>query len=140
MKDRRVTSPLVLHHIVFISLSILCVLLFPAGTSQKIIFLYKTPGHDVTLSCCCFDLSCSTIKWFFNKNTYEPLRLAESGQVVTDSARAARLRVDDCSLVINNITAADAGLYYCVTEGPAHIVIYLNVLTSESYLFKSRSD
>lgn len=48
-----------------------------------------------------------------------------------DSGRAARLRVDGCSVVINRITAADGGAYYCVTEGRVHLIIYLNVLSSE---------
>ncbi|MEQ2246359.1 hypothetical protein ILYODFUR_037636 [Ilyodon furcidens] len=40
--------------------------------------------------------------------------IVKDGKVVESSPRAARLNVDsNCSLIINNITAEDAGRYYC---------------------------
>lgn len=99
-------------------------------------FLYKTPGHDVILPCSSASLSnttCSIIKWFFYKDRDHTVTEVTSGKVQENSARAARLSLNpDCSLVINNITAEDAGLYTCYQDEYHYVDIYLSVLTSES--------
>ena len=52
-----------------------------------------------------------------------------------DSARAARLSLDtNCSLVINDITAEDAGRYTCRRALKQDIHVHLSVMTSESHL------
>lgn len=99
-------------------------------------FLYKTPGHDAILPCSRAspsDTTCSIIKWFFSKDRDHSLTEVTSGKVQENSAEAARLSLNpDCSLLINNITAEDAGLYSCYQDESHYVDIYLSVLTSES--------
>ncbi|XP_043963409.1 twitchin-like, partial [Gambusia affinis] len=56
----------------------------------------------------------------------------EDGKVVQSSPRASRLNLDNsCSLIINNITADDAGRYVCRpgSENTFDGLVFLNVLT-----------
>lgn len=111
-----------------------CILFFPAGISGQI-FLYNRTGHDVFLSCdraSSSDTTCSNINWLYNRDpTSQTLSAVMNGK--------ARLSVGtDCSLLINNITAEDAGRYTCrqgVNTDLAYV--HLSVLTSESHFHET---
>uniref|UniRef100_A0A8C4GLU4 Ig-like domain-containing protein n=1 Tax=Dicentrarchus labrax TaxID=13489 RepID=A0A8C4GLU4_DICLA len=97
------------------------------------------PGHDAILPCASAspsDTTCSIVTWFYNRDPSETLTEVQEGKVERRSARAARMSLDtSCSLVINNITAEDAGQYTC-QQGRSHnhdTDLYLSVLTSESH-------
>ncbi|XP_028461405.1 uncharacterized protein LOC114573412 [Perca flavescens] len=100
------------------------------GISGRDFFLYKRPGQEAVLSCTTESSSpptCSMVDWLYNRN-HETLAEVRNGNVGQISARAARLSVNtDCSLVINNITAEDAGQYTC-RQG-RDTSTYLSVLT-----------
>lgn len=113
-----------------------CILFFPGGISGEVMYLYKTPGHDAILPCGSAspsDTTCSIIGWFFRKDQDHYITEVTSGKVQGNSARAARLSLNpDCSFVISNITAEDAGVYSCYQDVHHYVDIYLSVLTSES--------
>ncbi|XP_034755254.1 contactin-2-like [Etheostoma cragini] len=98
-------------------------------------FLYKRPGQDVVLPCTTESSSpptCSTVIWLYDKDGVKSITEVRNGEVRLSSSRAARLSVTtDCSLVINNVTAEDAGQYTCRQRGDINTdeVTYLSVLT-----------
>ncbi|MEQ2257788.1 hypothetical protein ILYODFUR_038372, partial [Ilyodon furcidens] len=103
-------------------------------TSGGGLHLYHRAGDDVVLPCRISSpfYTCSGVYWFYIRDPNRRLPLeVKDGNVVESSPRAARLNVgSNCSLIINNITAEDAGGYYCGYS----IIIYdvtvlLNVLT-----------
>ncbi|XP_026196753.1 uncharacterized protein LOC113149110 isoform X2 [Anabas testudineus] len=118
---------------VVLELILVFMLQFEVGTSVKHSYLYYTPGHEAVLSCKSpSDTSCSMINWLYNRVTSQTENEVENGKVVTSSVRVGRLSLNtDCSLVINNITAEDAGLYTCRWGGDtdSDVTIYLSVLT-----------
>ncbi|XP_035850926.1 uncharacterized protein LOC118493797 [Sander lucioperca] len=104
------------------------------GISGRESFLYKRPGQKAVLSCTTESSSpptCSMVTWLYNRDQPETLTEVRNGKVTERSARAARLSVNtDCSLVINTITAEDAGQYICRQGGDTkNVYTYLSVLT-----------
>ncbi|XP_040921017.1 uncharacterized protein LOC121200038 [Toxotes jaculatrix] len=97
--------------------------------------LYYRPGHDVTLPCdraSSANSTCSSINWLYNRARSQTFSEVKNGNVDQSSVRAARLSLDTrCSLLINNITAEDAGFYTCrLRRDTEHdISVYLNILT-----------
>ncbi|XP_051265464.1 uncharacterized protein LOC127368569 [Dicentrarchus labrax] len=106
-----------------------------AGISGEPIYLYNRSGHDVILPCASaspYDTTCSIITWFYNRDQSQSFTEVQEGKVEKRSARAARISlVTSCSLVINNITAEDAGQYICRQGTSLHhdANLYLSVLT-----------
>ncbi|XP_042246106.1 uncharacterized protein LOC121882139 [Thunnus maccoyii] len=103
------------------------------GISGADIFLYHRPGDDAILSCdgvSSSDRICSTVSWLYNKDLSQTFNLVKNGNVVKNSARAARMSVDtNCSLVINNITAEDVGLYTCRLSSKLDSAVLLSIIT-----------
>ncbi|XP_029966132.1 immunoglobulin superfamily member 1-like [Salarias fasciatus] len=112
-------------------------LLQNGGIRGKICFyhLYQRPGKDVLLPCLQESLSyirCSSFTWLYNKDNNGTSTDVRDGEVEKSSPRAARLSLDtNCSLIINNITAEDAGLYTCryLTDTNWDTQVILNILT-----------
>ncbi|XP_050927658.1 uncharacterized protein LOC108887489 isoform X4 [Lates calcarifer] len=108
------------------------VLHFEAGICEGLNRLYHRPGHDVTLPCGSGSSphTCSSITWIFNTEQFSTITEVAKGNVIQSSDRAARLRLNtDCSLLINSITAEDAGRYVCRQSGQSEARVYLNILT-----------
>ncbi|XP_061602798.1 uncharacterized protein LOC133464688 isoform X2 [Cololabis saira] len=111
---------------------------FEAGISDGIV-LHHRAGDDVVLPRECdsaFD-PCSHVHWISN-NIQNPNTQNEinNGLIEKKSPRADRMSLSsDCSLIINNITAEDAGLYTCRVGDDAHYdtSVYLSVLTVSLY-------
>ncbi|MEQ2316657.1 hypothetical protein AMECASPLE_034685, partial [Ameca splendens] len=86
-------------------------------TSGGELHLYHRAGDDVVLPCRRPPSSywCSSVNWFYLRDTSTRFPLeVKDGKVVESSPRAARLNVDsNCSLIIKNITAEDAGGCFC---------------------------
>ncbi|KAK2855889.1 hypothetical protein Q5P01_004624 [Channa striata] len=100
------------------------------ANSRELPPLYHTPGHEAVLSCLTVS-SCSNIYWFYSRDGTPAKNTVRNGRVVENSVRAARLSLTtNCSLLINNITAEDAGQYVCRQGDKTKIdvVTYLNVL------------
>ncbi|XP_039637297.1 uncharacterized protein LOC120546437 [Perca fluviatilis] len=114
---------------------ILILVLHFQGISGREFFLYKRPGEEAVLSCTTESSSpptCSMVTWLYNRDRVQTLTEVRNGNVGQSSARAARLSVNtDCSLVINNITAEDAGLYTCRQgrDTSTDVDTYLSVMT-----------
>ena len=111
--------------------------IFQPGISG-VIHLYHRPGDDAILPCddvSSSDRVCSTVNWLYNRDKLNTSNLVQNGNVVKDSARAARMSLDtNCSLVINNITAEDAGPYTCGQSSKLASFLHLSIMTSESHL------
>ncbi|XP_035986284.1 uncharacterized protein LOC118559860 [Fundulus heteroclitus] len=96
--------------------------------------IYHRAGDDAVLSCKrpSSSLSCSTVDWFYTRAENMERQHEVHGGKVQSSARAARLRLDNkCSLIINNITAEDAGRYTCQLwdGGRFDTDVYLNMMS-----------
>ncbi|KAM4522618.1 uncharacterized protein PAE49_002255 [Odontesthes bonariensis] len=80
-------------------------------------FLYKRSGDEVVLPCNsdASGFPCEIVDWLYNRDVLKKTqKKVRKGKVVKDSAAADRLSVNtDCSLVINNVTDEDVGLYTC---------------------------
>ncbi|XP_038582503.1 uncharacterized protein LOC119908724 [Micropterus salmoides] len=117
-----------------LELILIFVLQFEAGILGETT-LYKRPGHDVIVPCALTsssDTTCSSVIWFYRRVLSQTFNEVVNGKVEQTSARAARLSLDArCSLVINNITAEDAGRYTCWQGRTPNndIHVQLNVLT-----------
>uniref|UniRef100_A0A096LU30 Ig-like domain-containing protein n=1 Tax=Poecilia formosa TaxID=48698 RepID=A0A096LU30_POEFO len=89
-------------------------------------------GEDVVLPCnsSSFSSSCSDVTWFHNTNkTQNTQQEVWNGGIVQSSPRSARMSLDrNCSLIINNINADDAGWYRCSYNTD----VYLNLLIISS--------
>ncbi|XP_035986374.1 uncharacterized protein LOC118559873 isoform X2 [Fundulus heteroclitus] len=96
---------------------VLIVVLQFEGNRGGELHLYHRSGDDVVLTCNSpsSSYSCSNVTWFYSTDTRSAsLSEVQNGKVDQSSPRAARLNVDsNCSLIINNITAEDAGAYAC---------------------------
>ncbi|KAE8286576.1 hypothetical protein D5F01_LYC14516 [Larimichthys crocea] len=105
-----------------------------AGISAESIYIYKTPGQDVILPCGTAsrsDSTCSIVTWFYSRDSSDTIAEVYKGNVEKTSSRAARLSLDSsCSLIINNITAEDTGLYTCRQKDDVNQE--LRVLTTSS--------
>ncbi|XP_041815022.1 uncharacterized protein LOC121622196 [Chelmon rostratus] len=116
-----------------LELILIFVLQFEAGISGKTIFINNRAGHDATLTCNDpSDTTCSTITWLYNRYPAHTFTEVQQGNFEVGSGRAARMSLDtSCSLVINNITAEDVGLYTCRQWGYTDLDVstYLSVLT-----------
>ncbi|XP_035986360.1 uncharacterized protein LOC105923593 isoform X2 [Fundulus heteroclitus] len=98
------------------------------------VHIYHRAGDDAVLSCKrpSSSLSCSTVDWFYTRAENMKRQHEVHGGKVQSSARAARLRLDNnCSLIINNITAEDAGRYTCQLwdGGRFDTDVYLNMMS-----------
>lgn len=111
-----------------------CALFFAVGLSQTEHVLYQTPGDDVVMPCDNVADTCSMIIWAYSISESQTVNMVHNGNVEKNTAQAARLRLhSNCSLSINNITAEDAGHYFCRPEwtNDQDTTVYLNILTSE---------
>ncbi|KAM4529408.1 uncharacterized protein V3H82_027571 isoform 2-T2 [Fundulus diaphanus] len=98
------------------------------------VHIYHRAGDDAVLSCKrpSSSLSCSAVDWFYTRAENMERQHEVDGGKVQSSARAARLRLDNnCSLIINNITAEDAGRYTCQLwdGGRFDTHVYLNMMS-----------
>ncbi|XP_035986370.1 uncharacterized protein LOC105924527 isoform X3 [Fundulus heteroclitus] len=98
------------------------------------VHIYHRAGDDAVLSCKrpSSSLSCSAVDWFYTRAENMKRQHEVHGGKVQSSARAARLRLDNnCSLIINNITAEDAGRYTCQLwdGGRFDTDVYLNTMS-----------
>ncbi|XP_061563242.1 uncharacterized protein LOC133418524 [Cololabis saira] len=116
-----------------LQLFITLLLHFGAGISDGIV-LHRRAGDDVVLPPD-FDshYPCSDVDWLL----YNPYInfIVSNGSIVKTSPGADKISLSsNCSLIINNITAENAGLYNCrvrKTVGPTSM--FLNVLTVSPY-------
>ncbi|XP_035986366.1 uncharacterized protein LOC105922415 isoform X4 [Fundulus heteroclitus] len=113
---------------------VLIVVLQFEGTRGGELYLYHRSGDDVVLPCSSSssNYSCPIVDWFyFRDRDTSILWEIQDGQVDQTSPRAARLNVDNnCSLIINDINADDAGVYICeFGPGTFDDWVLLSVLT-----------
>ncbi|XP_029966129.1 uncharacterized protein LOC115401890 isoform X1 [Salarias fasciatus] len=100
--------------------------------------LYQRPEDDVLLPCLQVSLSetrCSGINWLYDKDASRTFTDVRYGVVQKRSPRAARLSLHtNCSLIIKNITAEDAGQYTCryTWDAKGDTQVFLNILTISS--------
>ncbi|MED6295296.1 hypothetical protein CHARACLAT_030228, partial [Characodon lateralis] len=97
--------------------------------------IYHRAGDDAVLPCKRPSSyhSCSSANWLYTRaEDMVSQPEVQKGNVVQSSSRASRLSVDNsCSLIINNITAEDAGRYSCQLwdEGSFNTDVYLNMMS-----------
>lgn len=73
---------------------------------------------------------CSGTAWYFRRAGRSTTEV-ELGEVVRRSPRSSRMSLDqNCSLVLTNVAAEDAGLYHCSQE--AYSFTFISVLHSRS--------
>ncbi|KAG7509259.1 titin isoform X1 [Solea senegalensis] len=105
------------------------------GLTGDSVSLFHRPGHEVLLPCdtwSAYGPSCSRIQWLHADRQLQTVTLVEKGNVVKSSVQAARLDLKpNCSLLISNNTAEDAGQYACRLDGDPQSdhSVFLNILT-----------
>ncbi|KAM4522241.1 uncharacterized protein PAE49_002020 [Odontesthes bonariensis] len=110
-------------------------ILHAEGISGRRDFLYKRSGDEVVLPCNsdASGFTCETVIWLYKRDVLSNTQIKVlRGKVVTHSAAADRLSVNtDCSLVINNFTDEDVGLYTCrlLLYNNFEGFVYLSTLT-----------
>ncbi|XP_078798801.1 butyrophilin subfamily 2 member A2-like [Oryzias latipes] len=97
------------------------------GASGKSETLYRRVGEEVHLHCKvnASSIQCSDVRWLYNRHR-------NTTPEVINEAGASRLSVSrNCSLLIRNITAEDAGRYLCqLTNGKSNsIPVFLKILS-----------
>ncbi|XP_044185639.1 uncharacterized protein LOC122965558 isoform X2 [Thunnus albacares] len=114
-------------------LELILILVLQFEGISGVIHFYHRPGDDVILPCddvSSSDRVCSTVNWLYSRDPSQTFDLVQNGNVVKNSARAARMSLDtNCSLVINNITAEDAGLYSCRLSSKSDSLVHLSIMT-----------
>ncbi|XP_077566496.1 uncharacterized protein LOC144183914 [Stigmatopora nigra] len=106
---------------------ILLFLLFLKAAGGQEVTVYVVAGHEAVLPC--RKSSCSLPEWIYAPAYGEPVKEAKNGQIVSGSARSHRLALgDDCSLVIRQTRADDAGHFKCDLANRAERV-FLTVMT-----------
>ncbi|XP_063350748.1 uncharacterized protein LOC134642727 [Pelmatolapia mariae] len=121
---------------VLLTFLLILVLQCEVGLSETKHVLYLTPGNDVIMPCDNVPDTCSMVIWAYSKHESQTINMVHNGIVEKNSAQAARLSLhSNCSLSINNITAEDAGQYFCRPEGTADqdTTVYLNILTISAF-------
>ncbi|XP_061603013.1 uncharacterized protein LOC133464842 [Cololabis saira] len=98
---------------------------FVSGTGVRTIILYHRAGDDVALqnNVDSSSSNCSDVEWIYSRDTSS----ASHEEFGSGAGRMDR----NCSLIITNITAGDAGLYESRLRDKYNTVVYLSVLTSE---------
>ncbi|XP_014872064.1 uncharacterized protein LOC106935873 isoform X2 [Poecilia latipinna] len=94
------------------------------------VHLYHRAGDEAVLPCNrpSSSDSCSSVDWNYETNGYMDKQEVHRG-IVQSSPRSARMSLDrNCSLIINNINADDAGRYSCSYNTD----VYLNLLIISS--------
>ncbi|XP_029966130.1 uncharacterized protein LOC115401890 isoform X2 [Salarias fasciatus] len=122
------------HQMASLRVFLILLLRFEGIRGDNSYYLYQRPGDDVLLPCLQASLSdtgCSGINWLYHKDgrTFLDVR---NGEVEKSSPRAARLTLHtNCSLIINNITAEDAGRYIFLNtkDLTRNTQVFLNILT-----------
>ncbi|XP_077367247.1 uncharacterized protein LOC144010692 [Festucalex cinctus] len=90
--------------------------------------VFARVGDVVVLPC--KQPSCSHINWWYTWHGSSIVCKAKNGQVVTRSPRCQRLSLnDDCSLLIDGVTAEDVGVFICERDGRLQLEVLLTVLT-----------
>ncbi|XP_015257310.1 PREDICTED: uncharacterized protein LOC107102495, partial [Cyprinodon variegatus] len=106
------------------------------GIKREGVHIYHRAGDDAVLPCkrpSSSSSSCSTVNWLYMRDEdMNPQQEVQRGNIVQSSSKAARLSVDNnCSLIINSITAEDAGGYRCQIQdgGSSDPDVYLNLMS-----------
>ncbi|CAI5684582.1 unnamed protein product [Oreochromis niloticus] len=121
---------------VLLTFLLILVLQCEVGLSETKHVLYLTPGNDVVMPCDNVPDTCSMIIWAYNIYESETIIIVNNGIFEKNSAQAARLSLhSNCSLSIKNITAEDAGHYFCRPEGDGDqdTTVHLNILTISAF-------
>ncbi|XP_008302279.1 carcinoembryonic antigen-related cell adhesion molecule 2-like, partial [Stegastes partitus] len=111
-----------------------CFLFFAAGVSGDR-HLYHSLGNDVILPCDNVPPSqarCLFIDWIYERDSDSVDRIprVDKGKVNQNPPGGSSLSLrNDCSLIISNITAEDAGRYTCRSNHPRSTLVHLNILT-----------
>ncbi|XP_067338290.1 uncharacterized protein [Channa argus] len=118
-----------------LELILLSVLLFEAADSVGRFSHYYRPGHEAALPCFTESSSetssCSNIHWLYNRDQTSTQDTVVNGNVEKSLDRSVRLSLSkNCSLLISNITAEDAGSYTCRRgrDTQTDVITDLNVL------------
>uniref|UniRef100_A0A3Q1GEN6 Ig-like domain-containing protein n=1 Tax=Acanthochromis polyacanthus TaxID=80966 RepID=A0A3Q1GEN6_9TELE len=103
-------------------------------------YLYYRLGNDATLPCDdepSSETTCSVFSWLHERNEASPAKVkVRKGKVNQNSPGADRLSLSrNCSLIINNITAEDAGRYTCRIRETTEFdtLVHPSILTSEYF-------
>ncbi|XP_035802919.2 uncharacterized protein LOC111566951 isoform X2 [Amphiprion ocellaris] len=114
-------------------LILIFLLQFTAGSSRDH-FLYYRLGNDVTLPCgdvSSSETRCFLFTWFHERNEdSRDVIKVDKGKVNKYLPGGDRLSLSrNCFLIINKVTAEDAGRYTCRTMYTTEPLVHLNILT-----------
>ncbi|XP_061562973.1 uncharacterized protein LOC133418370 isoform X2 [Cololabis saira] len=117
-----------------LQLFITLLLHFGAGISDGLIILHHRAGDDIILpsDVDSSHYQCSGVECIYNYDVEK--YIVHNGTIVKTSPGADRMSLSsNCSLIINKITAEDAGFYNCRNDYDfdyGSTLVYLNVLTA----------